>query len=125
VATRIAVAGGSHTSSTEDVMLVARVGGWAGVAARMRIGAVAARNPGSGILLAVMSLGAGDCCIAVSHSCGLKWCLNTQKAGAVSSHIICGGHSSSDVMVAIGGWTGGGSKNRSNSRSCGCGSKNS
>jgi hypothetical protein len=33
-------------------MLVARVGGWAGVAARMRIGAVAARNPGSGILLA-------------------------------------------------------------------------
>ena len=91
-------------------MLVARVGGWAGVAAR--IGAVAARG------------NAGDCCTAVSHSCGLKWCLNTQKAGAVSSHIICGGHSS-DVMVAIGDWTGGGSKNRSNSRSCGCGSKNS
>ena len=55
---------GSHTSSTEDVMLVARVGGWAGVAAR--IGAVAARR------------NADDCCIAFSHSCGLK-CLNRQE----------------------------------------------
>jgi len=64
VATRIAVAGGSHTSSTEDVMLVARVGGWAGVAAR--IGALAARG------------NAGDCCTAVSHSCGLK-CPNRQE----------------------------------------------
>ena len=65
MATRIAVAGGSHTSSTEDVMLlVARVGGWAGVAAR--IGAVAARG------------NADDCCTAFSHRCGLK-CLNRQE----------------------------------------------
>ena len=47
-------------------MLVARVGGWAWVAARMRIEAVAARG------------NADDCCIAFSHSCGLK-CPNRQE----------------------------------------------